>query len=169
MIHCCVWGGCRAADIITAHSTAAVPFLSRILLFSFEVRKLRCEIWECARCGTGCVTFFGGRNKTLHSSSCYVPATHCEMCIFSFLIFCAAFLPHIYINSFAFETDSHCTFPPLVFSIITIPPYLIFSPLQPTISFHVWVGWVHSFPASLYLPFLLSSLRLPPSVPKEQL
>lgn len=83
-----------------------------------------------------------------------------------------AYLLHIYRISFAFGAD----FLPLVFSIITIPPYLIFFPLQPTISFHVWLGWskvectLFLPPSpSLYLPFLLSTLYLPPSIPKEQL
>lgn len=69
MIHCRVRG-----QILERHmGSAAVPFLSHMLHFSFEVGKLRFR--ECARCETGCVTFFfffhfGGRNETLHPASC---------------------------------------------------------------------------------------------------
>lgn len=52
MIHCRVRG-----QILERHmGSAAVPFLSHMLHFSFEVGKLRFR--ECARCETGCVTFF---------------------------------------------------------------------------------------------------------------
>lgn len=52
MIHCRVRG-----QILERHmGSAAMPFLSHMLHFSFEVGKLRFR--ECARCETGCVTFF---------------------------------------------------------------------------------------------------------------
>lgn len=52
MIHCRV----RGQILERRMGSAAVPFLSHMLHFSFEVGRLRFQ--ECARCETGCVTFF---------------------------------------------------------------------------------------------------------------
>lgn len=52
--------------------------------------------------------------------------------------------------SFAFEIDSSCSFSSVfVFSIITLPPYLIFFLFGKKLSFHVWLAWnVRFLPAS---------------------
>jgi len=86
---------------------------NRCTFFSFEVKKLRCDIWKWARCGTGCVTFcccccccFGG----LHKTCCSVLASSCSFSSCSFSSSSLFSMCTVYDISLAFEADSRSIF-----------------------------------------------------------
>lgn len=134
-----------------------------------------CQMWSRMRD----FLCFGGRNKTLHSSSCYVPARHFEISIFFSLgSFCYFKMLKKVLNAsltyillplpLTFAIDPNCSFSFLLCfpSLLSLP--LISLPPQPTTSFHVWLGWSELeyalfLPSSLSLYLLFSLPSSPPS------
>lgn len=128
-------------------------FFLRIALFLIEVRKLKCEMWACTRCGKGCMTFtiltlmkcYTQLLCPLHNS-CNVPARHGEICtFFSSTPFCylkimlASFTCTVLLDLLAFVLS--CILFLLCFpSLLTLPSWSA-SSFQPAVSFHIWLSW----------------------------